>query len=71
METLEPYRSLTNRVGSLPDRATASVADVCGFDYVLLLAADSVAPLPAARFRLLAQSGFAALYGVTKCQKDQ
>jgi hypothetical protein len=71
METLEPYRSLADRVGSLPDYARASVADVCGFDYVLLMAADAMAPLPATRFRLLAQSGFAALYGVTRCQEDQ
>jgi hypothetical protein len=71
METLEPYRSLADRVGSLPDYARASVADVCGFDYVLLIAADAVAPLPAARFLLLAQSGFAALYGVTRCQEDK
>ncbi len=71
LRTLEPYRILASRVGSLPDRATASVADVCGFDYVLLMGADGVAPLPAARFRLLRQSGFAALYAIRRCKEDQ
>jgi hypothetical protein len=71
METLEPYRSLADRVGSLPDYAGASVADVCGFDYVLLIAADAVPPLPANRFLLLTQSGFAALYSITRCQEEK
>ena len=71
LQTLEPYRSLAGRLQGLPDRATASVADVCGFDYVLLVAADGVAPLPATRFRLLQQSGFAALYAITRCAEDQ
>jgi hypothetical protein len=71
LKTREPYRGLAEKVGSLPDRARAAMADVCGFDYALLMAADAVSPLPANRFRLLAQSGFAALYGVTRCQADR
>jgi hypothetical protein len=68
MLTREPYRTLADRVGGLPDRAQTAAADLCGFDYVLLLAADAVPPLPANRFRLLAQSGFAALYTITQCE---
>jgi hypothetical protein len=68
METLEPYRSLALRVGNLPDRAEAAVGDLCGFDFVLLLGADAVQGLPADRFRLLERSGFAALYGVRRCE---
>lgn len=67
IETLEPYRSLAARVGHLPDRATAAIADVCGFDYVLLTGADSVPQLPAERFALVAQSGYAALYTIVQC----
>ena len=67
IETREPYRSLAQKVGHLPDRAEVVAADVCGFDYVLLLEADSVRALPADRFRLLVQAGFAALYEVTRC----
>ena len=70
IETLEPYRSLANRVGSMPDRAEAAAADVCGFDYALLMDADAVPALPPERFRLLAQSGFAALYAITQCHPD-
>jgi hypothetical protein len=70
MDTREPYRTLAIRVGRLPDRAEAAVADVCGFDYVLLVDADAVSGLPAERFRLLVQSGFAALYAITKCGAD-
>jgi hypothetical protein len=69
MLTREPYRTLANRVGSLPNRARTAAADLCGFDDVLLMAADAVPPLPANRFRLLAQAGFAALYTVTRCQQ--
>jgi hypothetical protein len=68
IETREPYRSLADRIGSLPDRARTATADLCGFDYVLLMDADAVPPLPANRFRVLAQSGFAALYTITKCR---
>jgi hypothetical protein len=67
IETREPYRSLADRVGHIPSRAEAAIADVCGFDYVLLLEADAVAGLPEARFQPLARSGFAALYTVTQC----
>jgi hypothetical protein len=55
--------------GSLPDRATAAIANVCGFDYVLLLGADAVPELPADRFRLLVRSGFAALYTISHCKE--
>lgn len=70
LETLPPYRALAERVGSLPNQARTAIADVCGFDYVLLIEADSVPPLPDARFRLVSQSGFAALYTIRKCQED-
>ena len=58
-----------------PDRPPAefqqaAVADVCGFDYVLLMEADAVPDLPTARFRLLQRSGFAALYAITHCKDD-
>ena len=62
IETREPYRALAGQVGHLPNRAEAAAADVCGFDYVLLMEADAVPGLPAERFRLLVRSGFAALY---------
>ena len=68
IETREPYRTLAERIGHIPSRGEAAVADVCGFDYVLLLAADSVPDLPVERFRLLSRSGFAALYAITRCQ---
>lgn len=70
LETREPYRTLAERVGRLPDRAEAAVADVCGFDYALLMEADAVPGLPAERFRLLARSGFAALHTITQCKQD-
>jgi hypothetical protein len=68
IETLEPYRALAGRVGPLPNRDQAAVADVCGFDYVLLVAADAVPGLPAERFHKVTQSGFAALYAITRCK---
>lgn len=68
IRTLEPYRTLANRVGHLPNRAEAAAADVCGFDYVLLMDADAVPALPASRFRLLAGSSYAALYGIIDCK---
>lgn len=67
LRTREPYRALALRVGNLPDRDQAAAADVCGFDYVLLTGADTVPPLPAARFLKLRQSGFAALYRIIAC----
>ena len=69
IETREPYRGLAVRVGSLPTRGEAAIANVCGFDYVLLMDADAVPDLPAERFRLLVRSGFAALYTITKCEE--
>jgi hypothetical protein len=71
IRTLQPYRALSRRVGSLPSRGTAAVADVCGFDYVLLIDAGAVPDLPAERFRLLVRSGFAALYAITRCKEEQ
>jgi hypothetical protein len=70
LETREPYRSMASQIGGLPDRAAAAVADLRGFDYVLLMAADAVPGLPADRFRLLVRSGFAALYAVEKSKED-
>jgi hypothetical protein len=68
IETLAPYRTLADRVGNLPDRVEAAIANVCGFDYVLLMEADAVPDLPADRFRRLDRSGFAALYTITHCK---
>lgn len=62
IETRQPYRDLANHVGGLPNRARAAVADMAGFDYVLLVGADAVPALPDQRFRLVTQSGYAALY---------
>jgi hypothetical protein len=70
VETREPYRALASRVGFMPTSSQAAIADVCGFDYVLLMQADAVPALPAGRFRLLLQSGSAALYTITKCKKE-
>jgi hypothetical protein len=70
IETREPYRALAERVGHIPTWAEAGVADVCGFDYVLLMEADAVPGLPASRFRLLIRSGFAALYAITRCEHE-
>jgi hypothetical protein len=67
IETREPYRTMAGEVGNLPNRAEASSANICGFDYVLLLEADAVPDLPAERFHLLARSGFAALYAIVQC----
>ena len=69
IETRPPYRAMAERVGSLPDSAAASVANVCGFDYVLLLGADAVPDLPADRFQLAIRSGFAALYTIKACKE--
>ena len=70
IQTRQPYRNLAMHIGSLPRWAEAANADVCGFDYVLLMEADAVPPMPAERFRLLVRSGFAALYTITKCKPD-
>ncbi len=69
IRTREPYHSLAAGVGGLPHRSAAAIADMCGFDYVLLMEADAVPELPASRFRLLVRSGFAALYAVTQCRE--
>jgi predicted anti-sigma-YlaC factor YlaD len=71
IETREPYRTLANKIGSLPNRTTAATADVCGFDDVLLTGADAVPNLPPDRFRLLTSSGYAALYAITACKPTQ
>jgi hypothetical protein len=68
IETKEPYRSLAVRVGAMPNRTEAAVADVCGFDHVLLMEADAVPGLPTDRFRLEVRSGFAALYAIIRCK---
>ena len=70
MTTREPYRTMVAELGDLPNRAATAATDVCGFDYVLLLEADAVPRLPEDRFRLLVQSGFAALYAITRCKPD-
>lgn len=67
LQTREPYQTLAARVGGLPDRSEAGVADVCGFDYVVLTGADAVPDLPADRFRMMVRSGFAALYAIVQC----
>ncbi|HEY0183080.1 MAG TPA: hypothetical protein VGC09_09760 [Rhodopila sp.] len=67
IETREPYRTLAGRVGHIPTWSETAVADVCGFNDVLLMEADALPDLPPERFRLLARSGFAALYAVTAC----
>ena len=69
IRTRPSYRDLAGQFSHMPNRADAAVADVCGFDYVLLLEADSVPDLPADRFRLLVQAGFASLYGITRCKE--
>ena len=68
MQTRPRFRALADRIGGLPNRTKAAAADTCGFDYVLMLEADAVPALPAKRFRLLLQSGFAALYAITQCR---
>ena len=67
IETRPPHSALAAKVGNLPDASTAAAADLCGFDDVLLLEADAVPDPPPNRFRLLARSGFAALYRITQC----
>jgi hypothetical protein len=69
IEARQPYRALGDRVASLPNWGQAAIANVCGFDYVLLMGADAVPDLPAERFRLLVRSGFAALYTITQCKE--
>ncbi|MFL5283172.1 MAG: hypothetical protein ACJ8AW_19820 [Rhodopila sp.] len=68
LETREPYRTLAVRIGDLPDRGQAAAADVCGFDYVLLTGADTVAALPPERFQAVRKTGFATLYRIVRCR---
>ncbi len=67
LETLPPYRDLAARVGHMPHYADIAHADLCGFDVLLLQDADAMPDLPRDRFRLLARSGFAALYSILSC----
>jgi hypothetical protein len=67
IETLQPYKALTDRLGNLPAASTAAAADVCGYDHVLITNADALPDLPADRFRLESRSGYAALYAITRC----
>ena len=71
IETREPYQDLALRVDHMPTRTEAATADVCGFDYVLLMDADAVPGLPMQRYRLLVRSGFAALYTITQCRGQE
>jgi hypothetical protein len=68
IETLEPYKARALRIGRLPGHAEAAVADVCDFDFVLLIAADAAPDLPPDRFRLLIRSGYTALYQIERCK---
>jgi hypothetical protein len=68
METKQPYRAMAERIGDLPDAEQAAAADVCGFDYVLLTGADTAPDLPPERFQPLRRSGYAALYGIIRCE---
>jgi hypothetical protein len=68
--TLEPYRGLADRAGSIADSGALAVPgriDLCGFDYLLLLEAGGE-PDPvrfaADRLMLLFRSDIAALYRV-------
>jgi len=70
IETREPYRALAEQVDHIPSWTEAAIADVCGFDYVLLMEADALPDLPAGRFRLLVRSGFAALYSIVHCNGE-
>jgi hypothetical protein len=70
VETLPPYRELAKRAGSIADHNALAVpgkADLCGFDYLLLLEAGGepdLAHFAADRLALLAQADIAALFRV-------
>jgi hypothetical protein len=70
VETLPPYRELAERAGSIADHNALAVpgkADLCGFDYLLLLEAGGepdLAHFAADRLALLAQADIAALFRV-------
>ncbi len=69
--TREPFRSMAERVGDLPDQEALSHADLCGFDAVLLTQADAAPGLPAGRFHPLVRAGYAALYGIDVCRPER
>lgn len=70
IETLAPYRELTERVGGFVDYRRLEQADgidLCGFDEVLVVGAGgakSLAQLGAERLQMLAASDIAALFRV-------
>jgi hypothetical protein len=68
--TREPYRSMAERIGDLPDQEALSQADLCGFDAVLATQADAAPSLPAWRFHLLVRAGYAALYAIDVCRPN-
>ncbi len=70
IETREPYRTLAGKVGHVPTWTEAAAANVCGFDWVLLLEADASPDLPPARFRPEVRSGFAVLYRIEACAPE-
>jgi hypothetical protein len=71
VETRQPYRELADRARSVADSATLATpgkADLCGFDYLLLLEAGAEADLAhfgADRLLLIHRSDMAALFRVT------
>jgi hypothetical protein len=68
--TLQPYRGLAERSGSIPDHRVLAVPgriDLCGYDHLLLLDAGGepdLAHFAADRLLLLAQSDIAALFSI-------
>jgi hypothetical protein len=65
IETREPYRSLAERVGGMPDWAQVPAMDLSGFDHLLLLNADTLPDLRAdGRLILMQRTGYAALFRV-------
>ena len=70
VETLQPYRGLAERSGSIPDQRALAVPgriDLCGYDHLLLLDAGGepdLAHFAPDRLLLLAQSDIAALFRI-------
>ncbi len=70
VETLQPYRELADRAGSIADHGALAVpgkVNLCGFDYLLLLEAGAATDLEhfgGDRLLLLARSDMAALFRV-------
>jgi hypothetical protein len=65
--TLQPYRTMALRVGGMPDAAALPKADLCGFNYVLVLeagAATNLGQLMAGRLTLLVRNDYAALFQI-------